>query len=163
MATVEARAVAKYVRMSPRKARTVIDLIRGKPVEEALRVLRFTPRKSARIIEKTLRSAVANAKVIDGTGRLSEGDLVVTKAVIDEGSPLKRFRPAAMGRASVIKRRTSHVSVMVSGEARQAPKPARRGRKAADAEAEKAGGGTKDKKKSRRAQLGKGSRLGARA
>ena len=161
---VEARATAKHVRMSPRKARTVIDLIRGKPVEEALRVLRFTPRKSARIIEKTLRSAVANAKVIDGSGRLSEGDLMVTRAVIDEGAPLKRFRPAAMGRASTIKRRTSHVSVAVSGEARQPAKPPRRGRKAPAAGAEKPGAGDKTtKKKARRAQLGSGARRGARA
>jgi len=161
---VEARATAKHVRMSPRKARTVVDLIRGKPVEEALRVLRFTPRKAARIIEKTLRSAVANAKVIDGSGRLSDGDLVVTKAVIDEGAPLKRFRPAAMGRAAVIKRRTSHVSVAVQGEARQPAKPARRSRKAAGAEAEKPGAGEKtDRKRAKRAQLGGGARRGARA
>src|SRR5262245_1799071 len=157
---VEARATAKYVRMSPRKARTVIDLIRGKPVEEALRVLRFTPRKSARIIEKTLRSAVANAKVLDGSGRLSEGDLTVSKAFIDEGAPLKRFRPAAMGRASVIKRRTSHVSVMVKGEARTAPRDAaKRGKKSAAAAAGPAPAVKTEKKKSRRAQLGKGSRL----
>src|SRR5262245_8311308 len=129
---VEARAVAKHVRMSPRKARPVMDLIRGKPVEEALRVLRFTQRKSARIIEKTLKSAVANAKVKDGSGRLSAGVRTVVKAAIDEGVPLKRFRPAAMGRASVIKRRTSHVSVMVSGEARTAPRePGRRVKKQA--------------------------------
>lgn len=142
----------------------MIDLIRGKSVDEALRVLRFTPRKSARIIEKTLRSAIANAKVLEGSGRLSESDLMVTKAVIDEGTPLKRFRPAAMGRASVIKRRTSHVSVIVAGEARVAPKEARRGRKSTADDAAKSAERTRtEKKKAKRAQLGGGTRRGARA
>jgi large subunit ribosomal protein L22 len=162
MAMVEARASAKFVRMSPRKARTVIDLIRGKPVNEALSVLRFTPRKAARIIEKTLRSAVANAKVTDGSGRLSESDLVVSKAVVDEGAPLKRFRASAMGRASQIRRRTSHVLVMVKGEPQHAPAP--KGRRPARGEdAAKAPGGKTEKKKSRRSQLGRGMRLGGRA
>ena len=92
-----------------------MDLIRGKPVVEAQRVLRLSPRRAAVPIEKTLRSAVANAVQAEGSGRLTAADLVVKKAVVDEGATLKRFRPRAMGRASPIRRRTSHLTVVVEG------------------------------------------------
>jgi large subunit ribosomal protein L22 len=127
---IEARAHARFVRLSPRKARQVMDLIRGKPVEEALRILELTPRRAARTIEKTLRSAVANAKVLEKSGRLTAADLTIRRALVDEAAALKRWMPRAMGRASVIRRRTSHFTLVVAGEAKTAPSP-RRGRGAA--------------------------------
>lgn len=107
---MEARAVARYVRVSPRKARQVIDLVRGKPVAEALMVLRFTPKRAARIVEKVVRSAVANAA---NNHDLDGDDLYIAQAYVDEGPRLKRWRPRARGRAYAIQRPTSHVTVIV--------------------------------------------------
>ncbi|RDV83368.1 50S ribosomal protein L22 [Ammonifex thiophilus] len=106
----EARATAKYVRISPFKARQVIDLIRGKRVDEAFAILRFTPRKAARLIEKVLRSAVANA---EHNYDMIASELVVLRAYVDEGPTLKRYRPRAYGRADLRRRRTSHITVVV--------------------------------------------------
>ncbi len=108
---MQAKAVARYVRISPRKARLVIDLIRGKSVDEALSILRFTPRAASPIIEKVLRSAVANA---EHNNNMSTERLFVEKAYVDEGPIMKRFRPRAQGRASRINKRTSHITVVVS-------------------------------------------------
>lgn len=108
---MEAKAVARYVRIAPRKARLVIDLIRGKSVEEALAILRFTPRAASPIIEKVLKSAVANA---EHNYNMDVRRLVVEKAYVDEGPTMKRYRPRAMGRASRINKRTSHITVVVS-------------------------------------------------
>lgn len=108
---MEARAVARYVRISPRKARLVIDLIRGKSVEEAFSILRFTPRAASPIIEKVLQSAVANA---EHNHNMDTSRLVVKKAYVDEGPTLKRYRPRALGRASKINKRTSHITVVVA-------------------------------------------------
>jgi len=127
---IEARAHARFVRLSPRRARQVMDLIRGKPVEQALRILELTPRRAARTIEKTLRSAVANAKVLEKSGRLTAADLTIRRALVDEGAALKRWMPRAMGRASVIRHRTSHFTLVVTGEAKSAPSP-RKGRRTA--------------------------------
>src|SRR5690554_7215864 len=89
---MRARAVARYVRIAPRKARLVIDLIRGKSVEEALAILRFTPRAASPIIEKVLRSAVANA---EHNYNMDPSRLYVEKAYVDEGPTMKRYRPMA--------------------------------------------------------------------
>jgi len=108
---MEAKAVAKYIRVSPRKARQVIDLIRGKSVQDAFAILKFTPNKGADLIEKVLKSAVANA---ENNYDMDTDSLVVSKAYVDQGSTLKRFRPRAMGRADRIRKRTSHITVMVT-------------------------------------------------
>ena len=107
---MEVRAIARQVRMSPRKARLVADLIRGKRVEEALLMLRFTPKKAASILAKTLRSAIANAT---DTQNVDPDDLYVKRVHIDGGATLKRFRPRAHGRATPIRKRTSHFTVVV--------------------------------------------------
>jgi large subunit ribosomal protein L22 len=107
---MEAKAVARYVRIAPRKARLVIDLIRGKSVDEAFSILRFTPKAASPIIEKVLKSAVANA---EHNHNLNVSNLVVKKAYVDEGPTLKRYQPRAQGRAYEIKKRTSHITVVV--------------------------------------------------
>ena len=106
-----ARATAKTVRVSPRKSRIVMDLIRGKNVAEAIAILKFTPNKSAEVIEKVLMSAVANA---ENNFDSDVENLVVTEAFINEGPTMKRFRPRAKGSASPINKRTSHITVVVS-------------------------------------------------
>ena len=107
---MEAKAVARYVRVSPRKAREVADLIRGKSVEEASATLRFTPRAAAEIVEKVLNSAVANA---EKNLKIRRDDLFVSTTFVDEGPTLKRIRPRAQGRAFRINKRTSHITVVV--------------------------------------------------
>lgn len=108
---MEAKAEARYVRITPRKARLVIDLIRGKSVEEALAILRFTPRAASPIIEKVLTSAVANA---EHNYNMDTNSLIVAKAFVDEGPTMKRYMPRARGSASRINKRTSHITVVVS-------------------------------------------------
>jgi large subunit ribosomal protein L22 len=107
---MQARATAKYMRMSPRKARLVARNIKGKPVEEALNILKFTPKKSAEVISKVLHSAVANAGQLPG---VDIDSLFVQQVIINEGPSFKRFMPRAMGRANRIIKRTSHVTVVV--------------------------------------------------
>ena len=107
---MEARATVRFVRISPPKARRVIDLIRGRHVEEARRILRFSPHAASRTIEKALNSAVANAEQQPGGPPSS---LVVERAFVDEGPTLKRWRPRAYGRAARIRRRTSHITLVV--------------------------------------------------
>jgi large subunit ribosomal protein L22 len=108
------QARARYVRVSARKARLVLDQIRGRPVSQALATLRFTPRAAARLIEKVLRSAVANAENNHQVRNLD--DLRVVGATADGGPSLKRVSPRAMGRAFFIKHRTSHLTIAVSDE-----------------------------------------------
>ena len=105
-----AKAQARFIRIAPRKARLVMDLIRGKDVDNALSVLRFTPRKGAKIIEKVLNSAVANAQ---NNHDMNKGELVIAQGYVDEGPVLKRFRPRAQGRASRIRKRTSHITLIL--------------------------------------------------
>jgi len=107
---MEAKAQARFVRIAPRKVRIVMNLIRGKSVEEALSVLRFIPKRASRIIEKVIRSAAANA---EHNHEMSRGDLYVYRAYVDEGPTLKRFRPRALGRATRIRKRTSHITVVL--------------------------------------------------
>jgi large subunit ribosomal protein L22 len=107
-------ARARFVRVSARKARLVLDQIRGRSVGDALATLTFTPRSAARLIEKVLRSAVANAEHNHQVRNLD--DLRVVRAVADGGPSLKRVQPRAMGRAFFIKHRTSHLTIAVSDE-----------------------------------------------
>ena len=111
---MEARAKARYVRVTPRKARRVVDMIRGMPAEEAQAVLSFAPQAASAPVRKVLASAVANA---GQAGSPDPGALVVSRAWVDEGPTLKRFRPRAQGRAYRINKRTSHITVIVSDEA----------------------------------------------
>ncbi|UCF21428.1 MAG: 50S ribosomal protein L22 [Gemmatimonadota bacterium] len=112
---MEARAIGRFVRQSPRKVRLVADLIRGQGVNEAYAILQFNEKKAARSIEKLLKSAVANAmSKADTEGeRLDVDDLYVKRALVDEGPTYKRWRARAMGRASPIRKRTSHITVVV--------------------------------------------------
>jgi len=111
---MEARAVAKYVRMSPQKARRVIDLIRGVGVGRALNVLHYTHKAAAKPIEKTLRSAVANMLNNEEASKIDPENLIVKEAYVDQGFSFKRFRAASMGRAMRIKRPTCHITIVVS-------------------------------------------------
>ncbi len=107
---MEARAVARYVRVSPRKARLVVDLVRGKSVEDAESILAFTERAAAEVVAKVVKSAVANA---EKNLKLRPETLYISEAYVDEGPTLKRIRPRAMGRAYRINKRTSHITVVV--------------------------------------------------
>jgi large subunit ribosomal protein L22 len=113
----EVQAVAKWVRMSPRKARLVVEHIRGRSVPEARTVLAFTPRAAAREIEKVLRSAVANA---EANHDLVGDDLVVSAAFVDEGPMMKRWRARARGRAARIRKPTCHITVRLAPSAQSA-------------------------------------------
>ena len=128
----EVQAVAKWVRMSPRKARLVVEHIRGRSVPEARTVLAFTQRAAAREIEKVLRSAVANA---EANHDLVGDDLVVSAAYVDEGPVLKRWRARARGRAARIKKPTCHITVKLTPMER-APEPAPPPEPAPEAKAE---------------------------
>lgn len=108
---MEAKAVLRYIRVAPRKARLVVDLIRGKNAAEALTILKFTPRHAAKVIEKVLKSAVANAAQKE-MGDVD--DLWVSKALVDGGPVMKRMQPRAMGRANIIRKRTSHITLILS-------------------------------------------------
>ena len=108
---MEAKAVEKFIRVSPRKVRLVADLIREKAIEEAIDILTFTPKGAAIAVKKAIQSAVANA--IENND-MNEDDLFIFKIFVDEGPTLKRFRPRARGRATKIRKRTSHLTVIVS-------------------------------------------------
>ncbi|MGL4393389.1 MAG: 50S ribosomal protein L22 [Fusobacteriaceae bacterium] len=108
---MEARAITKYVRMSPRKARLVADLVRGKSALDALDILEFTNKKAAGHIKKTLAAAIANAS---NNFKMDEEKLVVSSIMINEGTDLKRMSPRAKGRADVIRKPTSHIFVTVA-------------------------------------------------
>jgi large subunit ribosomal protein L22 len=110
---MEAIARARYVRISPRKTRQVMDLVRGKDVNEAYAILRATPRRAGRLIEKTLRSAVANALNRENVEDTDVDDLSILRATVDEGPMMKRYRPRAMGRAARVRHRTSHITIVV--------------------------------------------------
>jgi large subunit ribosomal protein L22 len=114
---MEARAKARYVRVTPRKARRVVDLIRGMPADEAQAALAFAPQSASDPVGKVLASAIANAG--QSTGRADASSLVVSRAWVDEGPTLKRFRPRAQGRGARILKRTSHITVIVSDRDRE--------------------------------------------
>ena len=114
--TVEAKAVARHVRVTPMKARRVINLIRGKNATEAVATLMFAQQAASEPVRKVLQSAMANARVkADAASEaFDERALVVSAAYVDEGATMKRFRPRAQGRASRINKRTSHITVVVT-------------------------------------------------
>ena len=118
---MEAKASARHVRVTPQKARRVVDLIRGKQAVEAVAVLQFAPQAASDPIRKVLESAIANCRVKADRESVAfdERELVVASAFVDEGPTMKRFRPRAQGRAGRINKRTSHITVVV------APKPAK--------------------------------------
>ena len=108
---MEAKAVAKYVRIAPRKVRVVMDLIRGKNVAEAFAILKFTPKAGSEVITKVLKSAVANA---ENNFDMNVDKLYVSSAYVDQGPTLKRIHPRSRGQAFGILKRTSHVTVIVT-------------------------------------------------
>ncbi|MDT0185525.1 50S ribosomal protein L22 [Microbacterium sp. ARD31] len=103
-------ASARYVRITPMKARRVVDMVRGLPVDEALTLLQFAPQAASETVYKVLESAVANAETTEG---LNRADLVLSVAMVDEGPTMKRWRPRAQGRATRINKRTSHITLAV--------------------------------------------------
>jgi large subunit ribosomal protein L22 len=115
---MEARAQARYVRVTPMKARRVVDLIRGLPAAEAQSVLQFAPQSASEPVGKVLNSAIANAA---NNKNLDPAGLFVKEAFVDEGPTMKRFQPRAQGRAFRIRKRTSHITVVV------APRPEKKG------------------------------------
>ncbi|GIP55760.1 MULTISPECIES: 50S ribosomal protein L22 [Paenibacillaceae] len=108
---MEAKAHARSIRIAPRKVQLVVDLIRGKQVGEAIAILRHTPKAASPVVEKLLNSAIANA---EHNYSLDVNKLVISQAYVNQGPTMKRFRPRAMGRASRINKRTSHITLVVS-------------------------------------------------
>lgn len=108
---MQATAVAKSVRIAPRKVGLVIDLIRGKNVQEAIAILQHTQRGASPVVEKALNSAIANA---EHNYEMDPDNLLISEAFVNEGTTLKRFRPRAQGRATKINKRTSHVTIVVT-------------------------------------------------
>lgn len=103
-------ASARYTRITPMKARRVVDMVRGLPVDDALSLLQFAPQAASETVYKVLESAIANAETTEG---LDRGDLVISNAQVDEGPTMKRWRPRAQGRATRINKRTSHITLVV--------------------------------------------------
>lgn len=122
---MEARAINRYIGTSPRKMRLVIDLIRGKSVDEALHILHYSPKSASRVAEKVLRSAVANLQNKDDGGRLEPAGMVVKAAMVDAGMAMKRILPAPMGRAFRMRKRSNHVTIVVAAKEEKA-KPVQR-------------------------------------
>jgi large subunit ribosomal protein L22 len=112
---MEARAVLRYVRVTPRKTRLVIDLIRGKNVQDAIAILTHLPRSAAKVVKKLLHSAVSNAE----QKNMNVDELKVAAAYVNQGPTLKRFRARAMGRGNVIRKRTSHITLVLSEEVKK--------------------------------------------
>ncbi len=112
--TYEARAVQRYIRISPRKVRLVADLIRGEQVDIAMTKLKFVNKSAAKVVSKVIGSAAANLRDRFEDEPLDNEDLIVREILVDEGPTLKRIQPAPMGRAHPIRKRTSHISVLVT-------------------------------------------------
>jgi large subunit ribosomal protein L22 len=121
---MEAKARAKFIRGSARKVRKVIELIKGKNVEEALKILSFTSKAAAIELEKTLKSATANALSQEGTAKMKAEDLWIKNIYADGGPILKRIRPTSMGRAYRIRKRTNHLTIVVTDGKEEKPKEA---------------------------------------
>jgi len=110
---MESKATLRYARITPRKARRVVDLIRGKKAGEALIALRFMPYRGSQFVEKILKSAMANAEQKKAA---NPEDMVISKGYVDQGPVMKRMEPRSMGRANVIRKRTAHITLVLSGE-----------------------------------------------
>jgi len=111
---VTANAKALWVRITPRKMRLVANLVRGRAVEDAVNILHFSTRRASEPIEKAIRSALANLMMADGLAKLNPNDAFIQTIFVDEGATWKRWRPRAMGRATRISKRTSHLTVVVA-------------------------------------------------
>ena len=120
---METKAINRYIGTSPRKMRLVIDLIRGKGVEEALSILHFTTKHAAKTAERVLRSAISNAQNKEENGRLDTATLFVKEAFVDGGAMTKRVMPAPMGRAFRVRKRSNHITIVLA-QRTQAKKPA---------------------------------------
>lgn len=107
---MEAKAIAKYIRISPQKTRLVADVVRGKKVDEALVIMRFMPKRAAKIIHKLIESALANADQVES---IDVDTLYIKKIMVDGGPSLRRIRPRAMGRATRVLKRSSHITVVL--------------------------------------------------
>lgn len=136
---MQATARLKYLMMSPRKVRRVVTLVKGKSVDEALTILKFTNKAAAMPLAKTIQAATANALSIEGTSRIKAEDLAIVRIQVDEGPQAKRIRFRAMGRVYRYKKRFAHLTVVVEGEPQEeAPVKKRRATKKADKDAENA-------------------------
>lgn len=113
---MEAHAINRYIGSSPRKMRLIIDLIRGKSVDEAIHILHFSAKHASKVAEKVLRSAVANLQAQEDGGRLGPEDMLVKEAFVDGGMIMKRISPAPMGRAFRIRKRSNHVTIVVASK-----------------------------------------------
>lgn len=137
---MEARALHKYVGSSPRKMRLIIDLIRGKSVDDAIHILHFSPKHASKVAEKVLRSAVANLQAQEDGGRLGPEDMLVKEAYVNGGMTMKRISPAPMGRAYRVRKRSNHVTIVVASKevapAKKAP-PSTKGAARAETKASK--------------------------
>jgi large subunit ribosomal protein L22 len=111
---MQAKAIARYVHLSPRKVRKVIDLVRGKTVNDAINALHFIPQRASMPVEKLLRSAAANAVNQEAGAKLNPDDLVVSDIRVDQGPTMKRYSPGPMGRAYIVRKRSSHITVVVT-------------------------------------------------
>ena len=135
-------ARARFVRITPQKARRIVDMVRGMPAQEAISILQFAPQAAAETVHKLVASAVANAETTEG---LDRGDLVISVAHVDEGPTMKRWRPRAQGRATRINKRTSHITLVVSPAVEPAA-PTKPAKTAASKTASKSGTKTKGRK-----------------
>ena len=113
---MEVQALTRYAHMSPKKVREITRIIQGRPASEAIELVRFIPRKSARLVAKTLKSAVANA---ENNNELSVESLIVKRALVEQGPVLKRFKAAARGSAAPRRKKMSHIRIVLSDEAKQ--------------------------------------------
>ncbi len=111
---MEAKAKERFIRISPRKVRRVMDLVHGERVEDALNILHFSPKRAAKLIEKVIRSAIGNAMQSDREVDVNLEDLVIKEAYVDAGVTLKRIRPRARGMSTRIRKRSSHITVVIS-------------------------------------------------
>lgn len=113
---MEAKAIARHVRVTPMKARRIVNLIRGKQANEALAILKFSPQAASEPVLKVVQSAMANARVLADRDSVAfdEDDLFISEAFVDEGPTMKRFQPRAQGRAYRIRKRSSHISVVLA-------------------------------------------------
>jgi large subunit ribosomal protein L22 len=110
---MEAKAIKRYIPTSPRKMRLVVDLVRGKSVEEALNILHFNPKHASKVVEKTLRSAVSNLSNKAETGKVNEKEVFIKQIFVDGGPVLKRMLPAPQGRAYRIRKRSNHLTIVI--------------------------------------------------
>ena len=124
---MEAQAINRYIGTSPRKMRLVVDLIRGKSVDQALDILHFSPKHASSVAAKVLRSAVSNLQNKEEGGRLEPSDIVITRAYVDGAVTMKRISPAPMGRAYRIRKRSNHLTIVVAPKETEKFAPAKAG------------------------------------